>query len=168
MFSIIQAVWPSNATQRVVTLFKRTKFENNPVCAQEFLESLPCVTNGFCVDCLLAPSKVGGYIQLSWEGANKFCTLGEMLGWAAGKYTTRPTDQISHRCHNPRCSIPAHVVVESAADNNRRKGCLVFVDCPHGCPEKILVCPHKPCCIRFVPGYETWDEFFSGGIHETK
>jgi Zinc-binding loop region of homing endonuclease len=117
------------------------------------------IKNGFCYDCVLAPTKSNGYIQLSWNGANKFCTLGEMLGWAAG-LRAKPLEQISHLCCNPKCTIPSHVIFESAAANNRRKGCKVWVDCPHkGCSEKIIVCDHSPSCIKYVPGYETWDEF---------
>jgi len=136
------------------------------VRAQEFLESLEVVRNGFCYDTKLKPSKENGYIQLSWKGANKFCVLGEMLVWAAGKKVTNPDDQVSHRCHNPKCTIPAHVLVESTAANNGRKGCIVWVNCPHGCPEKILVCTHNPRCIRYVPGYDSWEAFLATGIHK--
>jgi hypothetical protein len=74
-------------------------------------------------------------------------------------------DQVSHLCHNPLCTIPAHVVVESVAANNR-KGCKVWVDCPHeGCELKVRVCDHEPMCIRYVEGYETWEEFLRWGLH---
>jgi hypothetical protein len=137
---------------------------SNPAKAQEFLEELKVVRHGFCWESTLSPSKEGGYIQLSSGGANKFCTLGEMLVWAAG-LRLEGGDQVSHRCHHPKCTLPSHICSESAALNNGRKGCIVWVDCPHGCSEKILACPHIPGCIRYVPGYESWEEFLANGVH---
>jgi hypothetical protein len=128
--------------------------------AQEFLEHMQVKKHGFCLESVLVPSKTNGYIQLSFKGANKFCTLGEMLGWAAGYEVSKPLDQISHRCHNPKCVLPSHVVVESARDNNNRKGCRVWATCPHeGCPDKLILCVHQPSCIKYVPGYDSWEEF---------
>jgi len=137
---------------------------NNPARAQEYLESLTnVVPKGYCIECQLKPSKEGGYIQVSSGGANKFCVLGEMVAWAKG---VRPTqeDQVSHLCHRPTCVVPAHVTIESARANNARKGCRVWVDCPH-CPLKIFICDHQPACIRYAPGYSTWEEFRSDGVH---
>ena len=122
------------------------------------------VPDGFCYNSVLSPSKENGYIQLSVDGVNKFCTLNEMLAWAA-RLDLDGGKQVSHLCHNPKCTIPAHVCAESVSDNNRRKGCLVFIDCPHRCAEKILVCPHRPLCVKHVPGYETWEDFLKYGIH---
>ena len=74
------------------------------------------------------------------------------------------TLQASHLCHNPLCTIPAHVILESVVDNNNRKGCQVWVDCPH-CELKIFCCKHRPACVKFCPGYETLEEFLDWGIH---
>jgi hypothetical protein len=121
------------------------------------------VPNGWCLDFQNTPTKSGGYIQLSWQGANKFCTLGEMLGWASGIRVTAG-EQVSHRCHNPRCVVPGHINIESAKKNNNRKGCLVWVDCPH-CLLKIFICPHWPPCIRAALGFATEQEFIFNAIH---
>jgi hypothetical protein len=142
------------------------------VRAQEFLESIATtVKHGFCHTLDYAPTKANGYVQLSWRGANKFCTLGEMLGWAQGINTTTGCReaQISHLCHNPKCVIPSHVVLESPVENNRRKNCLVWVNCPHdGCEEKVFVCTHSPPCIKYALGWETWEEFLRWGVHKKK
>lgn len=146
----------------------RLHFDANPARAQEFLENLPVVRNGFCYESVLAPSKEDGYVQLSASGANKFCTLGEMLGWAAGIHLSGGL-QISHRCNHPKCTIPAHVCAESCSDNNGRKNCLVWVHCPHDdCPLKILVCPHFPLCIKYTEDFETWEEFLKWGVHKVR
>ncbi len=142
----------------------RNEFKSNPAKAQEFLSDLRVEPKGFCLDCQLAPSKENGYIQLSYGGANKFCVLGEMVGWASGIHLLGSTDQISHLCHNPKCIVPAHVVVESVKDNNSRKGCKVWVDCPH-CPLKIFICEHNPACIKFAEGYGAWEEFRNNKVH---
>lgn len=90
--------------------------------------------------------------------------LGKWLVGRGGKKTIKGELQISHRCHNPLCTIPDHVVLESARDNNNRKGCAVWANCPH-CPLKVRVCPHEPMCIRYVPGFETWEQFVENGLH---
>jgi hypothetical protein len=121
---------------------------------------------GFYYNTDKVPSKKGGYVQLSAFGVNKFCVLGEMLGWAKGINNIGGTLEISHLCHNPLCTIPSHVVAETRRDNNARKGCKVWVDCPHDdCQLKVKVCDHQPMCIRFAEGYETWEEFKAWGLH---
>ncbi|KAK3290606.1 uncharacterized protein B0H64DRAFT_52502 [Chaetomium fimeti] len=143
----------------------RVLFSQSPVRAQESLELRLVSTpkSGFYYNTVLVPSKNGGYVQLSFEGANKFCTLGEMLVWAQG-FVVEGAMQVSHLCHDPLCTVAAHVVRETAAENNRRKGCVVWVDCPHCCL-KIRVCEHAPICIRYAPGYETLAEFLEWGLH---
>jgi hypothetical protein len=146
----------------------RLQFEANPVRAQEFLELLEVVKNGYCYESTLMPSKDGGYVQISSAGANKFATLGEMLLWASGRYLHGGL-QISHRCNHPKCTIPAHVCLEDAKANNGRKGCMVWVHCPHeDCHLKIVVCPHRPLCIKYCSDYETWEEFLEIGVHEVR
>jgi hypothetical protein len=141
-------------------------FMNHPHMAQALLTGLETLPNGFYWDSTLAPTKAQGYIQLSAVGANKFTTLNEMLGWAAGLYLERGGDQYSHRCNNPRCTVASHICVESAVLNNGRKGCRVWVDCPHeGCGKKIRVCAHEPSCIRYCPGFDSWEDFEARGFH---
>lgn len=119
---------------------------------------------GFCSVVSLKPSKDGGYVQLSFAGANKFATLGEVLLWAGGTTLNVTGDQCSHLCCNPLCKIPAHVVVESAQKNNQRKGCGVVWPCSH-CSKVYLTCPHEPSCIKFVEGYSSWEDFLANGKH---
>ena len=59
----------------------------------------------------------------------------------------------SHLCHNSVCKSLGHVIWEEAVENQRRKGCMVWVLCPHDdCGKVIIVCPHKPTCIKTIPG----------------
>lgn len=149
-----------------------------PVLAQEYLEhQLRRITpKGYCYLVDLAPSKEGGYAQVSVDRINKFTTLGKVLGCAAGLYIDEVLGrgvlgvktEISHRCHNPLCTVPAHVLLETSAKNNGRKNCKVFTDCAHsdeGCGLKQIVCEHEPMCIKFIEGYETWEEFLELGCH---
>jgi hypothetical protein len=150
----------------LIVSIQRAWFRQLPVRAQEFLEvglRGGLRPNGYCLEVQLVPTKADGYVQLSYGGANKFCTLGDMLGWARGIEATG-LNQISHRCHNPLCAVPAHIVIETPAENNNRKGCLVWVNCYH-CHLRMLVCPHTPTCIKYVPGWESWEDFIEGGIH---
>jgi hypothetical protein len=54
----------------------------------------------------------------------------------------------SHLCDVRACFNPDHLVDESAANNNARKGCIGPIYCPdHG---ELIVnpCPHTPTCVR--------------------
>ena len=145
---------------------QREWFSTAPIRALEYLETVidEARSVGYCQEIRMVPSKRAGYVQLSWGGANKFCTLGDMLGWARGIHPGEGM-QVSHRCHNPRCMLPSHITIETPIQNNARKGCLVWVDCPHSCEDRILVCSHLPSCIKFVPGFETWEDFIRWGVH---
>lgn len=123
---------------------------------------------GWCRLCTLAPTKTNGYIQLSFEGANKFATLEEVLLWARG-LDLGLGEQASHLCGRPACLEKDHIVAESEIKNQNRKGCRVWVECPHrvknNCKKKVGVCLHVPMCIKFAPGWEHPDEFEVYGIH---
>jgi hypothetical protein len=115
----------------------------------------------------LKPSKEGGYIQLSWEGANKFAVLQEVVLWAGGGFLG-DGEQCSHLCGNPAYMTPGHVVAESELENQRRKGCPVWVDCPH-CALKINCCNHtsglRPKCIKYCAGFADTNAFGQSGLH---
>lgn len=76
----------------------------------------------------------------------------------------KPFDsQASHLCHHSTCTSPGHVYYESGAINNSRKGCQVWCEsfcCDPTCTKKLLVCPHRPMCIKEIPGvpWDEWDE----------
>ena len=84
--------------------------------------------------------KKTGYVQLSWEGANKFCVLQELVVWAQAKQIQN-NDQCSHLCHNPKCTVLSHIILESSVANNARKNCSVFLKCHH-CDLYIFTCVH--------------------------
>jgi len=118
--------------------------------------------DGFCWLSPLKPTKTGGYIQVSAEGANKFATLQELMVWAADM-DLEPAQQASHLCCQPACTVETHIVPESAEENNHRKNCRVHVDCPH-CTRKIVICVHNPLCIKYCPGFATWEDFLRDGV----
>jgi len=63
-----------------------------------------------------------------------------------------PGNDASHLCHHSTCSRVGHVIWESSERNQSRKGCVVWVSCPHDdCELKIWVCPHEPKCIKTIP-----------------
>ncbi|KAL3292361.1 hypothetical protein RB213_000935 [Colletotrichum asianum] len=86
-----------------------------------------------------------------------------MVGFASGLRIQHGL-QISHLCDQPLCTIPSHVTIESARQNNARKGCLGYISCPH-CELKILICQHNPLCICWAPGFINQDDFLKNGIH---
>ena len=117
---------------------------------------------GFCWLSPLQPSKEGGYIQVSESGANKFATLQEVMIWAGGR-DLRHGEQASHLCCHPTCTVTSHVVPETAEENNRRKNCAVYGGCTH-CSKMVLVCSHSPECIKFCPGFASWEGFLREGV----
>jgi hypothetical protein len=137
---------------------------DGPALCIQILRGLDVEDDGFCKISKLKPSKDGGYVQLSWGGANKFAVLQEVLLWARGVILEGNGDQCSHLCGKTLCTLPKHICKESAEKNNNRKGCVVWWDCPH-CPKKILICCHEPKCIKFAPGFATWEDFLQNGIH---
>lgn len=139
--------------------------------------------SGLCLSSRLKPSKRGGYIQVSFKGANKVMTLQEVLLLVAGKdiEVARAEGQAmvppvvfhaSHLCDNPACLIPEHICIEPADVNNSRKGCVVWFQCKghDGCNKWFLVCPHDPPCIAPIPGteYGSWEELLaSEHVHQS-
>jgi hypothetical protein len=143
----------------------RTEASSSPALARQILGGLDTKRVGFCPVSGLKPSKDGGYIQLSFDGANKFATLGEVLLWSRGVTLNNvPGSQCSHLCSTPSCTDPNHVVVESAVENNRRKGCAVVWPCSH-CSKIYLICSHVPSCIKYIEGYSSWEDFVTNGKH---
>lgn len=134
----------------------------DPAAAQELLARYrPRATrSGWCLLSGHQPSKDDGYVQLSWRGVNKLCTLPEVVAHAGGSVRMFAGAQASHLCHERRCMVEGHVVYESAQANNRRKGCRVWMACPHAtCPLLIRLCSHMPACIKWHPGYGTQADF---------
>ncbi len=143
----------------------RARCKSDPSLCRKILEGLDYREDGFCKLSTLKPSKEGGYVQVSWGGANKFCVLQELVLWSKGVTREVAGDQCSHLCGKPFCL--EHVCLESAVANNSRKGCVVWWPCPHaGCAKKILICQHSPLCIKYVPDFKSWEDFLERGVHE--
>jgi hypothetical protein len=148
-----------------------SSFSSDPDAAQACLASLKFEMKGWCWCCLLKPSKEGGYVQISWEGANKFAVLQEVVLWARGGFLG-DGEQCSHLCGNPLCMTPGHVIAESELENQRRKGCVAWVECPH-CALKINCCCHgvfprsfpRSKCIKYCAGFADADAFRQSGLH---
>lgn len=119
-------------------------------------------SQGWCRVASLRESKDNGYVQVSWAGANKFACLQTVVVWANGM-SIGPGEDASHLCHEKKCLNRAHVVPEPSASNQARKGCRVWVNCPH-CPKKIFVCTHTPHCIKFCAGFNDHEHFLAEGI----
>lgn len=134
--------------------------------AKTVLDTQNSTTAGWCELVQLAPNKAGGYIQLSFGGANKFALLHHVAVMTDEEMKERwlqePGLEVSHRCHQPACKRPDHLCLESAADNNRRKGCLVWIPCPH-CERKIILCPHTPFCIKADPAFTSMEQLVAEG-----
>jgi len=129
---------------------------------EKLVHELPTVVFGWCRltsrvtnkqdDKVKSLSRKLGYVQLSWDGINHAFLLHHLLAFL--RYRRLPirdgTLEVSHLCGNTVCTRPGHVVWEPAEVNQVRKNCLVWVACPHhSCPQEyIVVCPHKPMCIK--------------------
>ena len=141
----------------------RLRLSVSPDECRELLSTLPYKMEGWCRLCTLKPTK-GGYIQVSWKGANKFATLQEVVLWAGGSVLGLG-EQCSHLCCAPACFSLNHIVAESEVLNQLRKGCLVWVDCPH-CALKILICNHGVNkCIKYHEEYADAAAFLARGVH---
>ena len=121
------------------------------------------ITEGWCELSLLKPSKINGYAQVSAEGANKFACLEHIVLWAGGGFLGGG-QQVSHLCARPQCLRSDHVIAESPVANNRRKNCLVWIDC-HNCKDKkVLVCQHTPVCVKFCSAFTSMADLMERGV----
>jgi hypothetical protein len=114
-----------------------------------------------------------GYIQLSFDGLNhvgptlraccfrdkrpflciKVVLLHHLVAVATTRSIPNHGQEASHLCHNSVCKSVGHVIWEDAVENQRRKGCVVWVSCSHDdCEKVVLACPHEPKCIKTIPG----------------
>lgn len=57
----------------------------------------------------------------------------------------------SHLCGRSNCFNGDHVVDETSAENNRRKGCRGIVICPEHRHQIVDLCGHQPKCIAPPP-----------------
>lgn len=160
----------STESSRAVVLNEHPEWYSGygPRFARHILSSLPGTQHYWCKLSSLAPNKPGGYPQVSYGGANKFCTLGELVLWAQGERKPEPPSlpegfpsrlgdnlarvDVSHLCNNPQCMTIGHIVLESPELNNARKGCVPWSDCSEYCTKcngsgVILQCTHEPRCL---------------------
>lgn len=148
--------------------------ETGPSLAKRVLAKIKTTTFQWCTLANLQPTKLGGYPQASWEGANKFATVGEVVIWSKGQAKLQHPDpkvgdEVSHLCTQPRCMDPDHIILESKVDNNSRKGCVVYTPCSADCRRcngrrVVALCPHSPPCIMHHPGYKSLEDFQRNGI----
>lgn len=117
---------------------------------------------GWCKPTTLQPSAGGKYAQVSYQGCNKIAILQHVVLWADGLDVIND-QHASHLCNNRLCTTRHHVIPESPEQNNARKGCRVWVDCPH-CPKKILVCLHNPPCIKYAQGFDDMAHLIANGV----
>lgn len=159
--SVISAPGP---LKRTIIQEMRSRVSADPVLARQILEGLDYEEVGWCRLSTLKPTKKNGYIQLSWGGANKFACLQEVVLWAGGGRLL-PGEQCSHLCGRPACLGLDHIIAESELENQRRKGCHVWVDCPH-CDLKIPCCGHgQKKCIKYCVGFAGAADFEARGLH---
>jgi len=149
------------------TTAMRERFRNDPSLCVKLLDKLPFMMKGWCKLCTLKPSKAGGYIQVSYEGCNKFAMLQQIVLCASGQDVAEGED-CSHRCGNTACMTVGHIKADSSELNQKRKNCLVWVPCPHDCGV-ILVCQHgeadgSGCCIKYMADFSSQEDFEANAI----
>lgn len=143
--------------------------QQHPRVAQAILLDVQknAVRSGWCLLSRLKPTKAGGYIQVSAKGANKFAVLEELVLWAGGVFKEGGED-CSHLCGQPSCTLVGHILAEKSLANQQRKGCIVWIYCPHPqCRqghEVILVCPHSPRCIKYCEEYTSMEDIIARGL----
>jgi hypothetical protein len=119
-----------------------------------------------------APPEIPIYsnnIQLSSGGANKFAVLAEVVLWSDGRHLPAG-EQCSHLCDEPACKNAAHIITESVAANNSRKGCPGVEACVPSCSrcsgsQYILGCRHRvPCIKKAVAAYADHNDLLARGL----
>ena len=91
-------------------------------------------------------SKQNGYPCVSQGHGKSKIKMHIISAWT--RYKTFPIENqvVSHLCHRKLCINPNHLVIESIASNNARKGCLAAF---HDNQNNVwCLCPHNPICLR--------------------
>jgi len=125
---------------------------------------------GWCHTSTRKPSKKNGYVQLTFgsllNGYTPRPYMAHQIVWMhhSGEEPPNPRKDglnLSHLCCNSLCLRTDHIYREETGINNRRKGCVVYIDCVeekcehHGI---IYVCNHEPRCIRYHPDFSDHHE----------
>lgn len=80
------------------------------------------------------------YAQVRFEGWKYYVhIIACMVGCEVAPL---PGLEASHRCGNPRCITPEHLVFEDGDTNKSRLCCHKYLGV-----HPRYVCPHEPCCI---------------------
>jgi len=128
------------------------------ICRDILAEQQTIQDNNLCDLSILVPNNKG-YCQPSIFG-KKPMVLHRIAYLSVNARPAAGLD-ISHLCHHSTCCKPDHLVAEASILNQNRKGCAVWVFCPHQHPNNrqciVWVCNHgnpatnTPWCIRNHP-----------------
>lgn len=134
----------------------RKSNQYTPIDAHEFVHLLlttrckHVVTGSF--ECLL-PTGQGtypndaGYIRVNFAG-RKVLAHQLVFQTTFGFTPKERGEDTSHRCGNPACCNPDHMVSEPRLENISRRGCMGFLVTADGVIRR--VCKHEPtCCVSF-------------------
>jgi hypothetical protein len=153
---------------------RRSAQGDGPALATKVLSRISTTHVGWCNLANLAANKPGGYPQVSWQGFNKFATIGEVVLWADSRHKpATPAGaegvEVSHLCHQPRCTVASHLTVEGKTANGARKGCVPWTPHQKDCTRcngrgVTLLCAHEPPCIRYHDQYASQQDFLASGI----
>jgi hypothetical protein len=84
------------------------------------------------------------YAQVRIEGTKYYCHIVScMVNCGAAP---EPGQEASHRCGNPRCIVPSHLVFEDGDTNKTRLCCHRYLG-----HHSTYICPHSPACIVSDP-----------------
>jgi hypothetical protein len=129
-----------------------------PIVQHGWCKLVDHATNGPPTDKELPVTEKEGYVQLTHGGCNHFLLLHHAVAMLSTFTLKHEDHDASHLCHFTCCSTVGHVIWEHKKLNQQRKGCAVWVNCPHGCKKKVNACVHEPRCIKTIDGVE-WEDF---------
>jgi len=100
-----------------------------------------------CCSCYLwTGSKQNGYPALSQGHGKSKIKVHILAAWTKYHRLPKKSEVVSHLCHRKLCVNPEHLVIESIAENNARKGCLCSLVDTAGVTWSL--CWHYPKCLR--------------------
>jgi len=95
---------------------------------------------------LWSGSTQNGYPSVSQGHGKSKLKIHMLAAWTVTRSFPTAGQVVSHRCHRKTCVNPDHLIIESIAANNARKGCLCsFVDATG---RVWNLCWHTPRCLR--------------------
>lgn len=132
-------------------VFSTWKREDIIIFWEKHMNNVECTSNqqepfAFSQCNIWQGSKQNGYPCISQGHGKSKIKMHIVSAWIQNEKFPQENEVVSHLCHRKLCISSNHLVIETIAKNNARKGCLGAFKDNKG--NVWCLCPHIPRCLR--------------------